>query len=233
MSSGRVRHCPVTYGCLWTICGRVHGGLRPVPAAAAQGRSGFWTSSARSANIGDVSPLTVQARSPRADRFGVPEHLVGTHPDDFFGCVGRIVVLSALLEDRLLVLVHQQTGGLRPLWKINKLGPAGLIAEGRGHLSSFMDDDSRALADEFFTRAAGAMMNRHDVVHNLWPAQDDGPPFGWRTARRESQDDPCMTKTTYEFRALILTLVDLVAVAQSLSMRVSIGSAAALGRPGN
>lgn len=153
----------------------------------------------------------------RTDRFGVPDNLMGPHPDDFFGRVGRVVTLSALLENRLLGLVQLQAGPQHP--PLNKLPPSKLIAKGREHLDCFADPTDLVLAKEFFTRAKQAMEKRNDVVHNLWPAQDDGTLFGWRISHDQPILYPAITTEHMELQELVITLVELLADCQSISMR--------------
>lgn len=47
------------------------------------------------------------------DRWGVPSNMSGAVDEDFFGLVGRIVLVAALLEKRLYVLYSQLDRGQR------------------------------------------------------------------------------------------------------------------------
>jgi len=63
------------------------------------------------------------------------------------------------------------------------------------------------------------MSERNHVVHNLWPAQGQGPLFGWRSAPGESADI-VITRSQWDLNDLVLHIVHLLDDCQSLSMRV-------------
>src|SRR5436190_11068645 len=44
------------------------------------------------------------------DDYGVPSNLMGTHHEDFFPLLGRIVALSASLENHVLVIYQSLVG---------------------------------------------------------------------------------------------------------------------------
>ena len=93
--------------------------------------------------------------SPMArDSFGIPDDLLGPHPEEFYGAVGRIVTLSALLENGLLALVEK----LKPdaQHSLAKMSAADLVAEGKRHLPRFDDAAQRARAERFFADVDGA-----------------------------------------------------------------------------
>jgi len=155
----------------------------------------------------------------RTDSFGVPDRLLGPHTDEFYACVGRVVTLSALVEDRLRVLVGQQVGLTVAPAKLAKMDPSTLVRAGLAHMVAFIDEPSRSLADDFFARAKWAMEERNHIVHNLWPAQEAGSLFGWRSARSES-GDIVITRSQSDLEDLVLHIVQLLDDCQSLSMRV-------------
>jgi hypothetical protein len=44
------------------------------------------------------------------DQFGVPPNVMGRHPEEFFSILGRIVALSAILENKILVFYQYLVG---------------------------------------------------------------------------------------------------------------------------
>ncbi|MBV8998239.1 MAG: hypothetical protein JO304_04210, partial [Solirubrobacterales bacterium] len=49
-------------------------------------------------------------RAVTVDDYGVPSNLMGTHHEDFFALLGRIVALSAVLENHVLVIYQFLVG---------------------------------------------------------------------------------------------------------------------------
>ncbi len=169
--------------------------------------------------IGVMTDRSALGGAPVTDRFGVPDHLLGPHTDEFYACVGRVVALSALLEDRLRVLVQRQVGVTDAPANLGTMQVSVLIRMGTAHMVEFIDDPTRSLAEEFFVRVLWAMDERNDIVHNLWPAHDDGPHLGWRSARDES-GDIVISRSPSDLRELVLHFVQLLDDCEHLSMRV-------------
>ena len=144
-----------------------------------------------------------------SDSFGIPDGMLGQHPEEFYGAVGRIVTLSALLESGLQALVEK----LKPTSQSSLAGMSALAAEGRKHLSRFDDPSQRARAESFFADLDKAIRERNDVVHDLWPAQPGGDLLGWRPSRQKviGADRTQIKSTDMDaFRSLIKTLVLLI-----------------------
>jgi len=156
------------------------------------------------------------------DRFGVPDNLLGPHTDDFYACVGRVVTLSALLENRLLDLVGQQVGRTVPRAKLAAMVVSELIQKGKETLDSYMDEPSRLCGEEFFARAQNTIVERNHIVHSLWPAQAEGLLFAWRPTRRASQPDTKITRSQSDISELVLAIVKLLDDCQRLSMRIRV-----------
>jgi hypothetical protein len=129
--------------------------------------------------------------------------MFGAVEDDFYGLVGRITLVSALLEDRLYVLYCQLAR--RPPDELatttdtaanlsNLAGKPGtvIINESRKLLHRFWPD-RRDEAEAFLTGSASALRGRHEIVHSLWPFSKPEPVRGWRHAppgRRQEPDRP-------------------------------------------
>jgi hypothetical protein len=172
-----------------------------------------------SATIGLMTDGSRPCGASATDSFGVPDRLLGPHTDDFYACVGRVVTLSALFEERLRVLVGQQIGVTEAPPKLGGAYASTLIPKGLTHLGAFMDEQASSLAGDFFARAKWVMGERNHVVHSLWPAQTEDPQIGWRTVRGES-DDIKINRTQSDLRELVLHIVKLLDDCEKLSMRV-------------
>lgn len=140
------------------------------------------------------------------DRFGIPDDMLGQHPEEFYGAVGRIVTLSALLENGLLAQVEKLKSNAQHSFA--KMSATDLVAEGRRQLPRFDDAAQRARAENFFTDVDRALKDRNDVAHNLWPAQPEGDLFGWRPSRNKvSAGDRRGTQITPTDMAALLSLI--------------------------
>lgn len=113
------------------------------------------------------------------DEFGVPRTLLGDHPPQVWGAIGRTVAVAALLENRLLALLQMLTLSEQSAYATET--PTGLITKLRGLAPA--GDPASAGWDTWLDQAADAFEWRNHVVHNLWPAQPDGRLFGWRLGR--------------------------------------------------
>jgi hypothetical protein len=145
-----------------------------------------------------------------SDSFDIPDGMLGQHPEQFYGAVGRIVTLSAVLENGLLSLVEKLKSD--PQRSLAKMSATYLVAEGKRHLPRFGDAAQRARAERFFADVDGALKERNDVAHNLWPAQPGRELFGWRPSRdKDIGADRTQIKPTdmAALRSLIKTLVRL------------------------
>lgn len=116
---------------------------------------------------------------PGRDRFGVSLRLLGYHDDDFYAAVGRFVLLTSLLEDRLRVL-HDRFGchhttGAESLY--------ALIASCGQHLVDVADQHDRGDLKVLLAQSEQARLVRNQLAHYLFPAQGDGTVFGWSDHR--------------------------------------------------
>jgi len=121
------------------------------------------------------------------DAYNLPTGILGHHPEDFYGALGRIVCVSAVLEDKITSLrhtleqveqgrfAHEPAGQQIP--KARELAGA--------HLSPPDADRVRAFLD----RAKDAFKRRNDFVHSSFPSQPAGRVFGHRPARSKKVTD--------------------------------------------
>lgn len=153
------------------------------------------------------------------DEFGVPANLLGRHPDELYGLIARIVMLTALLEDRQrtllasLTLTGEEAYASKPATKVIEL------LQTAGAEAAALRPEWGALT-ELLNRTAEHLAFRHGVVHNLWPAQPGGGVFGHRLVAR-TKERTGFTFTMDDIRAAVLTVVDLIAETESWLNRAS------------
>lgn len=113
------------------------------------------------------------------DRFGVSLRLLGGHHDDFYAAVGRFVLLTSLLEDRLRVLHDRfgcrHTSGTDSLYAV--------IASCGQHLGDVTEQQHRDELRLLLSQSEEARLVRNQLAHYLFPAQQDGSVFGWSDHR--------------------------------------------------
>jgi hypothetical protein len=113
------------------------------------------------------------------DRFGVSLRLLGDHDDDFYAAVGRFVLLTSLLEDRLRVL-HDRFGCRHPSGADSLYA---VIAACGQHLVDVADQQDRGELKILLAKSEQARLVRNQLAHYLFPAQQDGSVFGWSDHR--------------------------------------------------
>lgn len=117
--------------------------------------------------------------SDALDEFAVPLGLLGPHPPEVWGAIGRTVAVAALLEDRLVSLLQMLT--LSEQSEYAKSTPTDVIERLRGQAPA--EDSAWAGWAEWLDGAVDAFEWRNHVVHNLWPAQPGDRFFGHRLSR--------------------------------------------------
>lgn len=122
--------------------------------------------------------------------------MFGPVDDDFYGIVGRIVMVAAILEDRLYVLycqlslqgTHGPTAISTSMDRAQTLGGAPgseIIRECRTLLKKF-HPEYHASVEAFLDDAGSALRGRHAVVHSLWSFDGRNDVRGWRRPRSRS-----------------------------------------------
>ena len=113
------------------------------------------------------------------DEFGVPVNLLGLHPPEVWGAMGRTVALAALLEDRLVALLQMLTLSEQSAYA--KSTPTDVIAALRAQAPA--GEPTWSGWDRWLDRALVAFEWRNHIVHDLWPAQPGGRFYGHRLGR--------------------------------------------------
>ncbi|GEA82359.1 hypothetical protein [Cellulomonas uda] len=137
------------------------------------------------------------------DPWGVPDRMLGPIPDGFYGAVGRVVTLSALLEDRLRALL--QAVRHAPQTAHAKDAPGRFIPELRRQAAKLGPDWARLAG--YLDDVDAALERRNVLVHNLWQSKD-GHFYGHRLDRTPKRASA--TTTLDELHADIAELVRLI-----------------------
>lgn len=142
------------------------------------------------------------------DTYGVPANILGRHPESVYGLAGRIVMLSALLEDRQRTLLQTlndvpgtEYAGEPARAVVRRL--RGAVAVAAALVSEWHG------AERLLERSGAAFEFRNAVVHNLWPAQPDGSLFGHRQHPHTGYRQITVTSID-EMTDAVRTLVDLI-----------------------
>lgn len=122
--------------------------------------------------------------SAEVDQFGVPQNVFGPLPDEFWGGLGRVIGLTALLEDQMRTLLEALA--LTPSGTHRKKGPTELVEALREELRAVEDSDWAAFST-YLEAAASKFEYRNHLAHNLWSAQPGGEAFGHRVNRRGTE----------------------------------------------
>ena len=142
------------------------------------------------------------------DEFGVPVNLLGPHPPEVWGAIGRTVAIAALLEDRLVALLQMLT--LREQSAYAKSSPTAVIAALRKQ--GPVDEPTWAGWDRWLDHAVDAFEWRNHIVHDLWPAQPGDRFFGHRLSRSGERIN--MDTTRDELMRQLVELAEVTAHAQ-------------------
>ena len=161
------------------------------------------------------------------DDFGIPGNVFGAVPEAFYGALGRVVALGALVEMRLGQVVME-------LEAVPESVVAGLqIAQLKDRLEKLRKhrvETARPLPLQLLTlveEAGRAMARRNELVHSLWSNPTMNEARGWRPARQGLRPDPANAAVwvTVDERGLRVLIADLVRLATELRDVVSTSGA--------
>jgi hypothetical protein len=121
----------------------------------------------------------------------VPDNALGPGvPEAFYGSLGRIVALGAIVENRFSVVVTQlerkneeSVAGV-PFGGLAKRYKAALVARAK---------EGTPLSKRFQQLGVdvqAVMHRRNEVVHSLWPNPTPDAAKGWRLVKEKLQVDP-------------------------------------------
>ena len=146
------------------------------------------------------------------DHFGIPGNVFGAHDEEFFGALGRVAALSALVEHQALVTFQTMTNALQS--EHTQLPAGQLIEKACKALLPINDDDDKQTLQRYFQDVGAALRERNDYIHNLWPAQPGDRLFGWRPGRDKNaaadKQYESLETTMGELKDFIVRLVALI-----------------------
>jgi hypothetical protein len=114
------------------------------------------------------------------DRYGIPDNMFGSVPEDFYALVGRVALVSTMVEDRVLGLLWALDDQDQPTYAGL---PASQLSE---EVTKRLDALEPALGLEIrrlLSRVSAALDRRHALVHSLWPNPQEHRAQGWRSRR--------------------------------------------------
>jgi hypothetical protein len=144
------------------------------------------------------------------DEFNLSRDILGTHPDEFYGAVGRIVCVCAVLEDKVMALRHSLTRVAQGTFTHE---PISNQIKASRRLAADLPEPGRGIISSYLTRIADAVSERNELVHSSFPAQSSGQIFGYRMTRDKSVTDGTVDTvgtTLGELKMFIGQLGDLV-----------------------
>lgn len=148
--------------------------------------------------------------------------MFGDVPEDFYGLVGRVALVAALLEDRLHVLFCALAHA--PQDCMAGLPGTVLIDECRVRLDG-VRAERRDEAAAFLDAAHAALLRRHEVVHSLWPFTSQGEVHGWRnvpkSGRQSGEPVAWSSLNAEQVPDLVADLVDIVERCRQLEQWVT------------
>lgn len=114
------------------------------------------------------------------DRFGVPDSMFGSVPEDFYAVVGRIVLVATMVEDRTLMVLWalddatQDTHAGRSASDIRRE-----VATRATKHAAVLGDDLVSHLGKVLADLTDASARRNALVHSLWPNPTEELAQGW------------------------------------------------------
>ena len=145
------------------------------------------------------------------DSYGIPDNMFGVLPDELPAMIGRVVMLGAVVEEKILQLAWALARV--PQTQCRGKQVSDLLKICRRHIDK-IDAERTERVQALLLDVEQAMRRRNDVVHSLWPAPKLGQLWGWRHAPQSAlangESVKEVTSSETELRQLITTLVRLV-----------------------
>lgn len=144
------------------------------------------------------------------DDYGLPVGVLGRHPDEFYGAIGRVVCVCAVLEDKATALRHTLARVRQGQYTKQPVSKQIDVARS---LSRNLTDSAAQTITAFLDEVEDAFRRRNDLVHSSFPAQPDGRLWGHRPTRDNSVTDgsaDTVETSIEELHAFIHQLAELV-----------------------
>ncbi|WP_020691793.1 hypothetical protein [Aeromicrobium massiliense] len=117
------------------------------------------------------------------DKYGLPQGVLGPLPDDFFSCLGRVVCVSAVLEQQLEALYEQMALRGSP---VGKQLPASECVQRCLKLVEELPAYARPRVHEYLVAVEGVLDKRNSLVHSAYPTATDGTVWGHKPSRKSA-----------------------------------------------
>lgn len=144
------------------------------------------------------------------DNFGLPASILGQHPDDFYGAIGRVVCVCAVLEGNVTALRHTLARARQGQYTKQPISKQIDVARS---LSRDLPDAAPHAISAFLDDVEKAFRRRNELVHSSFPEQPDGRLWGHRPTREMRVTDgtaDTVETSIVELQALIKALAELV-----------------------
>jgi hypothetical protein len=150
------------------------------------------------------------------DQYGIPGNTFGHVPEEFYGVVGRVVMLSALIENKYTDLATKLDGTAEAIHAGKSIGQ---LEKEFKRIDSDRAPSPRRI--EVLAEMKLVLEKRNAIVHSLWPSPTLGSASGWRaiTPKKRGADGECIgwvEHTIETLEALIRELVEVNAALREL-----------------
>ncbi len=146
-----------------------------------------------------------------SDAYGIPDNMFGKVPEEFFGMLGRIVMVASFVELRVLDLLTELE---QVPQDVHAGKPGAQLIEGCWRRLGDYDPAFAEAACAVLKRVRGVLHQRNAVVHSIWPEPGVDGAYGWRPVRggREPSWQPYKSTevTVAGLRKIIASSVALV-----------------------
>ena len=117
------------------------------------------------------------------DSFNLSDGVLGPHPDEFYGAVGRIVCVFAVIEQQLSAMRHTLEQVEQDKFTQQ---PASSQTKVARRLSNDLPAEDGDRVRQFLDRADLLLSKRNGIVHSSVPAQAGGRLWGHRSPRSKT-----------------------------------------------
>lgn len=114
------------------------------------------------------------------DDYELPIGIVGPHPDEFYGAMGRVVCVCAVLEDKVTSLRHALARVEQGRFTHQ---PVSAQIQAIHTLAVDLPSPAADAVASYMSRVEAAVSTRNDYIHSLFPAQASGKLLGHRPMR--------------------------------------------------
>jgi hypothetical protein len=152
--------------------------------------------------------------SMTTDAYGVPEGFFGRVPEEFYGLVGRVAMVAAIVDEKVSNLacglhpeVMQQEYAGKPAKALRDLARAGLERT----------PDFKDRGIDLLDRTENGLRNRHALVHSVWPNPTVDSASGWRPLPRgQRSGDEWIEWTETSISRITEVLAELIGLVDEL-----------------